>query len=51
MRIVQKYLLTKALAVGALMFGLPAVAWADPTVTKIGADLYAYISEIGRAHV
>lgn len=45
MRIVQKYLLTKALTLVALMFGLSAVAWADPTVTKIGADLYAYISD------
>jgi cyclase len=42
---VHKYLLTGSLAVLALMFGLSAVARADPTATKIGADLYAYISD------
>src|SRR4030095_7792455 len=45
MRIVQKYLHTNALTLVALMFGLSAVAWANPTATKIGADLYAYISD------
>ena len=40
MRIVQKYLLSLVIT-----FGLFAPVWADPTVTKIGADLYAYISD------
>ena len=41
----QKVLLTKALAVVALMWGFSVMAVADPTATKIGVDLYAYISD------